>query len=74
MDISYGIYIYHSIVLNVMVQLGWMISFGAVTTVFAASIGLALLSWHLVEKPALAWKAASPRALWNRFKQPALES
>ena len=73
-DISYGIYIYHSIVINVMVQLGWMGSFGAVTAVFVASVGLALLSWHLVEKPALACKAASPRALWNRFKQPAPES
>lgn len=73
-DISYGIYIYHSIVINVMVQLGWMGSFGAVPAVFVASVGLALLSWHLVEKPALACKAASPRALWNRFKQPAPES
>ena len=73
-DISYGIYIYHSIVINVMVQLGWMGSFSAVTAVFAASVGLALLSWHLVEKPALACKAASPRALWNRFKQAAPES
>lgn len=66
-DISYGIYIYHSVVINVMVQLGLMTSMLAVTSVFAISIILALLSWHLVEKPALACKSVSPRALWNRL-------
>lgn len=66
-DISYGIYIYHSIVINVLVQLGLMTSMLAVGWVFVISIFLSLLSWHLVEKPALACKAASPRALWNRF-------
>ncbi len=68
-DISYGIYIYHSIVINVMVQLGWMNSFTTLFGVYAASIVLALLSWHLVEKPALACKAASPRDWWGRLSQ-----
>lgn len=63
-DISYGIYIYHSIVINVMVQLGMMTSMLSVGIVYAVSIVLALLSWHGIEKPALACKAASPRALW----------
>ncbi len=66
-DISYGIYIYHSIVINVMVQMGMMTSMGSVAVVYVASIVLALMSWHLVEKPALASKSASPRAIWNRL-------
>lgn len=66
-DISYGIYIYHSVVINVMVQLGLMTSMLSVASVFAISIILALLSWHLVEKPALACKSVSPRTLWHRL-------
>jgi peptidoglycan/LPS O-acetylase OafA/YrhL len=56
-DISYGIYLYHSVVINVFVELGWMDSFAAVPWVFAVSIAVALASWHLVEKPALARKS-----------------
>ena len=66
-DISYGIYIYHSIVINVLVQLGLMTSLRSVGLVYAGAFLLALLSWHLVEKPALACKSASPRALWKRI-------
>ena len=66
-DISYGIYIYHSVVINVMVQLGKHTSFWSVRTVYLTSIDLALISWHAIEKPALACKAASPRDLWNRL-------
>ena len=66
-DISYGIYIYHSVVINVMVQLGLMTSMRSVAAVYAISIVAALLSWHCVEKPALACKSVSPRVLWNRL-------
>lgn len=66
-DISYGIYIYHSVVINVMVQLGMLTSFWSVGTVYLTSIFLALLSWHAIEKPALACKAFSPRNLWQRI-------
>jgi peptidoglycan/LPS O-acetylase OafA/YrhL len=66
-DISYGIYIYHSVVINVLVQLGLMTSTRSVVAVYAGALVLALLSWHLVEKPALACKSASPRALWKRL-------
>lgn len=68
-DISYGIYIYHSIVINVFVQLGMMTSMIAVPLVYAASITLALLSWHLIEKPALACKSLSPLSLWTRLRE-----
>jgi peptidoglycan/LPS O-acetylase OafA/YrhL len=66
-DISYGIYIYHSVVINIMVQLGLMTSMVSVGSVYLVSIVCALLSWHCVEKPALGCKSVSPRAVWNRL-------
>jgi len=62
-DISYGIYIYHSLVINLFVEKGWLLSLTAVPLIFLASIVLALLSWHLVEKPTLACKTLSPKEL-----------
>ncbi len=66
-DLSYGTYLYHSVVINVFVQLGLMTSLWMVAPVFAVSIALALASWHLVEKPALAMKSFSPALLWARI-------
>lgn len=66
-DLSYGTYLYHSVVINVFVQLGWMTSFAAVPYVFLVSILLAWLSWHGIEHPALARKSFSPRFLGTRF-------
>lgn len=67
-DISYGVYIYHSIVINVVVQLGLMTSLRSVAVVYAVSVIAALLSWHYIEKPALACKSISPRAIWSRIR------
>jgi peptidoglycan/LPS O-acetylase OafA/YrhL len=55
-DISYGTYLYHSVVINVFVELGRLTTPWSVTGVFAVSILAALFSWHVVEKPALAMK------------------
>lgn len=66
-DISYGVYIYHSIVINVVVQLGLMTSMLSVAIVYAVSVIAALLSWHFIEKPALACKSTSPRTIWKRL-------
>jgi peptidoglycan/LPS O-acetylase OafA/YrhL len=71
MDLSYGTYLYHSVVINVFVELGLMNTFAAVIYIFIASIILALLSWHGIEKPALARKSFSPSALWTRRSIPA---
>lgn len=71
MDLSYGTYLYHSVVINVFVELGWMSSLTAVIYVFAVSIIIAMLSWHGIEKPALAKKSISPRDLWSRIFIPA---
>ena len=67
MDLSYGTYLYHSVVINVFVQLGWMTSFTAVLYVFVVSILLAWLSWHGIEKPALGRKSFSPGLIWTRL-------
>jgi peptidoglycan/LPS O-acetylase OafA/YrhL len=68
-DISYGIYIYHSVVINVIVQLGLMNSILSVASVYGISIMLALLSWFLIEKPALACKSLSPSLFASLFKR-----
>jgi peptidoglycan/LPS O-acetylase OafA/YrhL len=65
-DLSYGIYIYAFPVqqvgsyLAVRAGAGW---FPTLTMTFIATVLLASLSWHFVERPALAWKARlMPRA------------
>lgn len=65
-DLSYGTYLYHSVVINVFVELGWMNTMMAVVYVAIVSVITALVSWHVVEKPALAMKSFSPGLLWVR--------
>jgi peptidoglycan/LPS O-acetylase OafA/YrhL len=70
-DLSYGTYLYHSVVINVFVEMGWLSGFGAIPPIYVASIGLAMLSWFLIEKPALALKSFSPAGLILRRFQAA---
>ena len=55
-DISYGVYIYHMLVINILVQFGltglWR--YGVLCALAVAAISFA--SWRLVEKPALSIK------------------
>jgi peptidoglycan/LPS O-acetylase OafA/YrhL len=55
-DISYGIYIYHFIIINVLLELGWMSTLPAVAAVFLLSSAAGALSWFGIEKRALALK------------------
>lgn len=60
-DISYGVYIYHMVVINVLVEhevVGSMISFIIVLTV---TLLLSLFSWLVIEKKALGLKSYSLR-------------
>jgi peptidoglycan/LPS O-acetylase OafA/YrhL len=57
-DISYGMYIYHMLVVNLLVVRGWQGHGWAVAVVLASSAVLASLSWRLVERPALRLKRA----------------
>ena len=55
-DISYGTYIYHALVINLMVGFGFFGSVFSAATAIAAALVLATLSWALVEKPFLRHK------------------
>ena len=62
-DISYGIYIYHMLVVNLFVQLHLIGSSVALASVIAVTIGAATASWICVERPALRLKQSRPRAV-----------
>lgn len=55
-DISYGIYIYHMLVINVFIYYGWLGSIGYFLMACICTILLAVFSWFMVEKPALRLK------------------
>lgn len=56
-DFSYGMYLYHMPVINLLIFFGASSVAGVdVALVFAATIVAAMLSWYLVEKPALRHK------------------
>ena len=60
-DISYGLYIYHMLVIRMMMQF----ALHSVTAVIAISLGLAIISWTLVERPFLKRKQRALRAVSN---------
>lgn len=55
-DISYGVYIYHMLVVNFFVQREWIGSNIYFFEVFIIVLTLAWLSWHFIEKRALLLK------------------
>ena len=70
-DVSYGLYLYHMLAINLLVGLavpsGW-VSFSAAIIV---SLGLAALSWTLIEKPYLRGKRGALRAVSDGSSVPA---
>jgi peptidoglycan/LPS O-acetylase OafA/YrhL len=56
-DFSYGIYIYHMIVVNVLVQMGYTTNRSYLVVVFFFTLLLAIGSWFWIERPALRWKS-----------------
>ncbi len=60
-DISYGIYIYHMPIVNFMIYKEMTQSYVYLTMALLLSTLIALLSWRLVEKPALRLKKISLR-------------
>lgn len=52
-DVSYGLYLYHIPVINLLLYTGFLAGRGDFALTVAASVALASLSWWLVEKPAL---------------------
>ncbi|MDB5272158.1 MAG: hypothetical protein JWO58_525 [Chitinophagaceae bacterium] len=55
-DFSYGIYIYHMLVVNVFVYLGYTGSYIYLVEVFLVTCTMAIISWFCVEHPALRFK------------------
>lgn len=62
-DISYGIYIYHMPIVNYMIFKSWTGSVAYAMACIVAVYAIALLSWHIVERPALKLKRKSLRAV-----------
>lgn len=61
-DISYGVYIYHGLLLNIFVQLGCLGRWTYFGGVVAGTLLAATASWLLVERPMLRRKHHSPAA------------
>jgi peptidoglycan/LPS O-acetylase OafA/YrhL len=55
-DVSYGVYIYHEPVINLLLALGLGALWMSIPLALALTIGVAFASWRLVEKPALSLK------------------
>ncbi|PTV44523.1 acyltransferase [Acinetobacter oleivorans] len=55
-DISYGLYIYHMLVINTLVAISFLHEPLYIPLTFIVTIILATLSWKLIEKPALSLK------------------
>lgn len=55
-DLSYGLYVYHMIVVNIFVQMGWIYSLEYAIIVLFISTVLGGLSWYYVEKNILKLK------------------
>jgi peptidoglycan/LPS O-acetylase OafA/YrhL len=52
-DLSYGVYIYHAPVINVLLAMGVSAGWIGFPLAIASTLGFAYLSWRFVEKPAL---------------------
>lgn len=55
-DISYGVYIYHGLMINALVHLGWVGSVAHLLLLFVTTATLAYLSWRFVERPCMRLK------------------
>jgi peptidoglycan/LPS O-acetylase OafA/YrhL len=61
MDVSYGLYIYHMPIVNVVLYLGFISGLPAVLAALACSVACAVLSWRVVERPFLRRKLSALR-------------
>lgn len=55
-DVSYGVYVFHMPVINMMLEFGMAGSIASVALLAPVTAMLATFSWHFVEKPALSYK------------------
>lgn len=57
-DLSYGIYLYHMLVIHSFVAMGWIGSWPLGMLAVAITVSIAAASWFLIEKPALRLRTA----------------
>jgi peptidoglycan/LPS O-acetylase OafA/YrhL len=62
-DISYGVYLYHGLVINVLVQSGIVPPAAQMPVLFGVALLLGLLSWRLIERPAIRLKGRAVRPI-----------
>tara|TARA_B100002019_G_scaffold119888_1_gene102919 strand:+ start:672 stop:1751 length:1080 start_codon:yes stop_codon:yes gene_type:complete len=60
-DISYGVYIYHMVFVNLLIHINEFAPMVNFILVVMCTVSAALISWRLIEKPALALKKYSVR-------------
>jgi peptidoglycan/LPS O-acetylase OafA/YrhL len=70
-DVSYGLYLYHTLVIDLLVSLAVPSAWASFAAVIIVSLGLAALSWTLVEKPYLRGKRGPLRAVSDGSSVPA---
>jgi peptidoglycan/LPS O-acetylase OafA/YrhL len=64
-DYTYGIYIYHMLIINIFVTMGFVGDIKYLIYIILLSILFGILSWYLIEKPFLKLKKHS---LFNELK------
>jgi peptidoglycan/LPS O-acetylase OafA/YrhL len=55
-DVSYGAYLYHMPVVNILIETGWRGNNSSMVIVLLGTVGLAYLSWKFIEQPILSMK------------------
>jgi peptidoglycan/LPS O-acetylase OafA/YrhL len=68
-DLSYGLYIYHGIVLNFFIHKKFPFSFSTLAIYLLVSIALAFFSWKLIEHPTLKLKKTKGDDMHNKLVQ-----
>jgi peptidoglycan/LPS O-acetylase OafA/YrhL len=68
-DISYGVYIYHGLILNIMIEFDYKLRLVYVIGVIAISYTAGFLSWRTIEKPCLRLKR-SPTSAGSDSRRP----
>lgn len=64
-DISYGLYLYHMIIINLFIRMGFTADGSTFLPVITLSVAVAYLSWIIVEKPAIALKYRDLIPIWK---------
>jgi peptidoglycan/LPS O-acetylase OafA/YrhL len=70
-DVSYGLYLYHMLVIDLLVGSTARSGWASVAAAIIVSLGLAALSWTLIERPYLRGKRGGLRAVSDESSVPA---